>query len=191
MTYTPLSPESTVILFADLQAGIVERGSTNELPRLCRAVSALAKLASLFDIPVVVTTARSAAGAPTVIPEIAAALGELPQHMRTTTDAFLHAETRDAILKTGRTTLLIAGVATEIIVQHSALSGAAHGLQVQVAIDACSGLSPRTEDAALRRLVQAGVITTSVASIAGQLAGDFTRTEGGQALGILFELASG
>jgi hypothetical protein len=65
----------------------------------------------------------------------------------------------------------------------------AHGLDVQVVIDACSGLSPRTEDAALRRLVQAGVVTTSVASVAGQLAGDFTQPKGSTALGVLYEMA--
>lgn len=191
MNYAPLNPEKAVILFADLQAGIIERSSTNEPARLRRSVSAFAKLARLFDIPAIVTTAPAPDGVPLVTPEIAAALGELPLHTRTTTDAFLHAGTRDAILKTGRTTLLIAGVATEIIVQHSALSGAAHGLDVQVVLDACGGLSPRTEDAALRRLVQAGVVTTSVPSIAGQLAGDFTRPKGGQAVGILYEMASG
>jgi nicotinamidase-related amidase len=191
MSYAPLNPDSTVILFADLQAGIIERSFTNELPRLRRAVSALAKLARLFDISVIVTTAPAPDGAPRVTPEIAAALGEVPQHTRTTTDAFLHAGTRDAILKTGRSTLLIAGVATEIIVQHSALSGAAHGLHVQVVVDASGGLSPRTEDAALRRLLQAGVVTTSVPSIAGQLAGDFTQPKGAQAVGILYEMASG
>jgi hypothetical protein len=58
-------------------------------------------------------------------------------------------------------------------------------------IDACSGLSPRTEDAALRRLTQAGVVTTSLPSIAGQLAGDFTQSKGNQALGILYEMVSG
>ena len=125
------------------------------------------------------------------MPEIAAALGVLPEHVRTTTDAFTHAPTRDAIAQTGRTTLLVAGVATEIIVQHSALSGTAHGFQVQVVVDACGGLSPRTEDAALRRLTQAGVVTTSIASIAGQLAGDFTQPKGGKAVGILYEMASG
>jgi len=41
--YSPLDPEQTLILFADLQAGIIERGVTNELPRLRRTVSALAK----------------------------------------------------------------------------------------------------------------------------------------------------
>ena len=190
MSYAPLDPKDMVILFADLQAGIIELTATNDLSRLRRAVAALAKLAALFDIPAIVTTGP-AKGAPQVTPEIAAALGELPPHTRTTTDAFTHPPTREAIVKTGRKTLLIAGVATEIIVQHSALSAAAHGFDVQVVIDACGGISARTEDAALRRLVQAGVVTTSIASVAGQLAGDFTQPKGGQALGVLYEMASG
>jgi len=190
MSYAPLDPKNSVILFADLQEGIIELAATNELARLRRAVAALAKLAHIFDIPVVVTTAPAEGGA-RVTPEIAAALGELPQHVRTTTDAFTHAPTREAIVKTGRKTLLVAGVATEIIVQHSSLSGAAHGLHVQVVLDACGGISPRTEDAALRRLVQAGVVTTSIASLAGQLAGDFTQAKGGKAMAVLFEMASG
>ena len=189
MNYAPLDPKNTAVLFADLQAGIMELEATNDLSRLRRAVAALAKLARLFDMPAVLTTGP-AEGGPRVTPEIGAALGELPPHTRNTTDAFLHAPTRDAITGTGRRTLLIAGIATEIIVQHSALSGAARGFDVHVVVDACGGLSARTEDAALRRLAQAGVVTTSVASVAGQLAGDFTQPSGGKALGILYEMAS-
>jgi nicotinamidase-related amidase len=190
MNYAPLDPANAAVLFADLQAGIIERTRTNELARLRQAVSALAKLAHLFDIPVVVTTAPAEEGTSRVTPEIGAALGDLPQYMRTTTDAFLQAATCDAIAKTGRRTVLVAGVATEIIVQHSALSGAARGFDVQVVVDACGGLSARTEDAVLRRLAQAGVVTTSVASVAGQLAADFTQPKAGQAIGILYEMAS-
>lgn len=191
MSYAPLDPGKAIVLFCDLQAGIIELSATNDVPRLRRAVSALAKLSRLFDIPVVVTTAPGRDGAPRVTPEIAAALGELPSHTRNTTDAFLHAETRNAIVNSGRKTLLICGVASEIIVQHSALSGTAQGFEVQVVVDACGGLSPRTEEAALRRMAQAGVVTTSVASISGRLAGDFTESKGGQAVGILFEMAGG
>jgi nicotinamidase-related amidase len=191
MSYAPLDPSQTVVLFADLQAGIIELSATNEVTRLRRAVSALAKLARLFDIPAVVTTAPGRDGAARVTPEIAAALGELPAHTRNTTDAFLHAPTRDAIISTGRRTLLVCGVASEIIVEHSALSAAAQGFQVQIVVDACGGLSLRTEDAALRRMTQAGIVTTSIASISGQLAGDFTQPKGGQAVGILYEMAGG
>jgi nicotinamidase-related amidase len=191
MSYLPLQPSSTMILFADLQTGIVELQSTNEPKRLRAAVAALAKLAQLFRIPTIVTTAPGEGGKPIVIPEIISVLGDVSQHTRTTTDSFTHPATRDAILAVKRPTLLIAGVATEIIVQHSALSGAANGLNVQIVVDACGGLSPRTEDAALRRLTQAGVVTTSVASVAGQLAGDFTQGSGAQALGVLYEMAAG
>ena len=190
MNYGPVDRADIVVLFADLQAGIIERAATNDVARLRRAVSALAKLTRLFDIPAIVTTAWTSEGVPRVTPEIAAALGELPQYTRTTTDAFLHEATREAIRKTARKTLLIAGVATEIIVQHSALSGATQGFHVQIVVDACGGLSARTEDAALRRLVHAGVVTTSIPSIAGQLAGDFTQPKGMQALGIFYEMAS-
>src|SRR5215475_7320953 len=76
--YEPLDPAKAVILFADLQAGVIELSTTNELARLRRAVSALAKLAHLFEIPAVVTTAPANDKAPQVTPEIAAALGDLP-----------------------------------------------------------------------------------------------------------------
>jgi hypothetical protein len=66
MIYVPLDPLATVVLFADLQAGIIERVTTNELTHLRRAVSALAKLTKLFDIPAVLTTAPSEGGAPRV-----------------------------------------------------------------------------------------------------------------------------
>lgn len=189
MSYAPLNPNDAIVLFADLQEGIIERAATVDLARLRRAVAAVAKLAALFDIPAIVTTAP-AVGGPRVTHEIAASLGELPRHVRTTTDAFTHAPTREAIENTGRKTLLVASVATEIVVQHSALSARARGFQVQVIVDACGGLSQRTEDAALRRLTQAGVVTTSVASLAGQLAGDFTQPKGSQALGVLYEMAA-
>ncbi|MBV9563681.1 MAG: isochorismatase family protein [Bradyrhizobium sp.] len=188
MNYAPIDPSGTMVLFADLQSGIVELGVTNELALLRRAVAGLAKLAKLFDMATIVTTAPGEGGEAVVISEIAAALGPLPQHMRKTTDAFTDAASRAAILAVNRRTLLISGVATEIIVQHSALSAAAQGFDVQIVLDACGGLSRRTEDAALRRLVQAGIVTTSVASIAGQLAGDFTQPNGGQALEVLYEV---
>lgn len=118
MSYTPLNPAQAVVLFADLQSGIIELAKTTEPSHLRRAVAALAKLARLFDIPVVVTVAPGSEGAPRITPEIGAVLGELSPQVRNTTDAFLHPETFSAIAGTGRKTVLISGVASEIIVQH-------------------------------------------------------------------------
>jgi nicotinamidase-related amidase len=191
MTYAPLDPAAPVILFADLQKGIVERSTTLEEAQLRRGVGVLARLAQLFSIPVVVTAAPSPLGAPEIVSEIGQVLGDVRPLVRNTTDAFTHAPTREAIERTGRRTLIVSGVATEVIVQHSCLSAAARGYSVQLVVDACGGISPRTEDASLRRLVGAGVVPTSLASLAGQLAGDFTQQRGAQALGILFQMAGG
>ncbi len=189
-TYAPLDPSRVAVLFADLQAGIMERAATVDHAHLGRGASALARLTRLFGIPAVVTTAPTGGGDPKMAPELTEVLGEVLLHTRTTTDAFTDPATRAAILATGRRVLLVAGVATEVIVQHSALSALAYGWEVQVVVDACGGLSPRTEDAAFRRMTHAGVICTSIASLAGQFAGELTQPTAQQALGVLYEMAA-
>ena len=101
------------------------------------------------------------------------------------------AEIRAALESSGRRTLLVSGAATEVAVQLPSLTAAAEGFDVHVIVDACGGVSPRTEDAALRRLSQAGVKTTSLPTLIGELAGDFTLPKGQQAIGVLFELTGG
>jgi hypothetical protein len=50
--------------------------------------------------------------------------------------------------------------------------------RVQVPVDACGGLSARTDDAALRQIEAAGGVTTSVVSLATAMAPDFAQEPG-------------
>ena len=185
-----INADDTVILFADLQAGIVELTTTNPLEHLKRRVRALAKLAKLLQIPVVVTGIRGENGeSARMLPEIAEALGELPTLHRMTCDSFLSPEIVSTIKGTGRKTLLISGVATELAVQLPALTAADQGYRVYVVIDACGGVSERTEQAALMRISKAGASAVSVMTLAGELAGDFRDPKAQQAIGILYEMA--
>lgn len=185
-----IDPQDAVILFADLQLGIVELTQTNPLPSLKTAVLGLAKLAKLFDIPVIVSGVQGEDGSPAkVVPEIAHALGELPTHHRTTCDSFLNSDIADAIKASGRKTLLISGVATELAVQLPALTATDLGYRVYVVLDACGGMSERTEQAALLRITQAGATAVSVMALAGEIAGDFRESKAQQAIGILYEMA--
>ncbi len=185
-----INAQDAVVLFADLQAGIVELTATNSLERLRKAVRGLAKLAKLMQIPVIVTGIRGENGEPAnVIAEIAEALGDVPTLHRTTCDSFHNAEIRSAIKVTGRRTLLISGVATELAVQLAALSAADEGYEVYAVLDACGGMSERTEQAALFRMSKAGATTVSVMTLAGELAGDLRDARGQQALGIVYEMA--
>jgi nicotinamidase-related amidase len=185
-----IDPQDAVILFADLQSGIVELTQTNLLPKLKTAVLGLAKLAKLFDIPVIVSGVEDEDGSPAkVLPEIAQALGKLPTYHRTTCDSFLNTDIADAIKASGRKTLLISGVATELAVQLPALTATDLGYCVYVVLDACGGMSERTEQAALLRITQAGATAVSVMALAGEIAGDFHDAKAQQAIGILYEMA--
>jgi hypothetical protein len=185
-----ISTGDAVILFADLQSGIVELSQTNPLKSLKTGVRGLAKLAKLLAIPSIVSGVRGEGGNPAnMIPEIEEGLGDLPTHHRTTCDSFQNEEIVSAITATGRKTLLISGVATELAVQLPALSAADQGYRVYVVVDACGGMSERTEQAALQRMTKAGVTTVSVMTLAGELAGDFREAKAQQAIGILYEMA--
>ena len=183
--------KDTIILFADLQSGIVELSRTNPVDRLKKGVLALARLAKLMGIPVVVSGVRGENGNPSnMIPQIAEGLGDLPTHHRTTCDSFLNEEIVSAINATGRKTLLISGVATELAVQLPALTASDEGYNVFVVLDACGGMSERTEQAALQRMARAGATMVSVMTLAGELAGDFREAKAQQAIGILYEMAN-
>jgi isochorismate hydrolase len=185
-----INPQDSVILFADLQAGIVELTQTNPLARLKTGVRALARLAKLFDIPAVVSGIRGEDGSPAgVLSEIADGLGSIPTHHRTTCDSFLNEEIVSAIKATGRKTLLLSGVATELAVQLPALTASDLGYNVYVVMDACGGMSERTEQAAVLRMAKAGATTVSVMTLAGELAGDLREPKAQQAIAILYEMA--
>ncbi len=185
-----INPDDAIILFADLQSGIIELTATTTIERLRKGVRSLAKLAKLLQIPVIVTGIQGDGGEPAKItPEIAEILGEPPTLHRTTCDAFLNPEIVSAIKATKRKTLLISGVATELAVQLPALSASEAGYRVYVVVDACGGMSERTEQAALQRIGKAGASTVSVMTLAGECAGDFREPKAQQAIGILYEMA--
>lgn len=185
-----IDPQDTVVLFADLQAGIVELTQTTSLDRLKKSVLALAKLTKLYGMPAFVSGVAGTDGSlPKVIPQIAEGAGDLPTHVRTTADSFRNEDITIAVGATGRKTLIISGVSTELAVQLPALTAADHGYKVFVAIDACGGMSERTEQAALLRMSKAGATTIPVMTLAGEIAGDFRDPKAQQAVGILFDLA--
>ena len=185
-----IDPQDALVLFADLQLGIFERAKTIPPDRLQLGVRALAKLAKLFEMPAIVSGIRGEGGEPAIIiPEIAEGLGEILTHHRTTCDSFLNAEILAAVQATRRKTLLISGVATELAVQLPALTASDMGYEVYVVIDACGGVSERTEQAALQRMTKAGVTMVSVMTLAGEFAGDFREAKAQQAVGILYEMA--
>ncbi len=181
-----LSGANVAVVFLDLQAEIVKNNRTCEGLEL--HAGALAKLAALHQLPAIASSVPP--GGP-YLANVLEALPEIKPMPRMFTSAFSDSATAAAIAATGRRTLVLSGVASEIVVQRTALDALASGYAVYVAVDACGGVGARTEDAAWRRITQAGGVTTSVTTLAAELAGDFTSELGGKTLGIMYETLGG
>ena len=187
-----IDPQDCIVLFADLQQGIIELARTIPLEQLRKGVKGLAKLAKIFGLPVLVSAVAGEDGKPAAItPEIEEGYGKYPIHHRTTANSLLNEEILSFIKNSGRHTILISGVATELAVQLPATTAAEQGYRAILVMDACGGISERTEQAALARIAQAGATTTCVMTLAGELAGDFRQPTAQAAVGVVFEMAAG
>jgi nicotinamidase-related amidase len=164
----------------DARSGLSARTENAALRQIEAAggASILARCARLLGLPVHHSVVPEGGKAPEVLPDLAKETEGAPQFARMTADPFLDPQTREAIDAVKRPVLVIAGLATEAVVLHAALSALERDYRVQVPVDACGGLSARTEDAALRQIEAAGGVTTSVVSLVTAMAPDFAREPG-------------
>jgi isochorismate hydrolase len=182
-----LSTESAQVVFCDLQKQIVARSKTTEPDALRQSAGVLLQVAKLFGLPTTLSVVPEQEKAPESIPELRN--DEFaPEKLRTCASPFLDPATVQRLAETDRKVLILAGFATEVVVLHAALDARMQGYQVIVAVDACGGMSERTEQAALSQLEGAGVLISSVVSVATKLAPDFTTEKGKQMFALLQQL---
>ena len=173
------------VLFADLQPSIVARSKTNSPTALAASAGVLAEVAGLLGLPAHFSVVPDGGKPPVLIPELAQRAGNAALLPRMSASPFLDVATCSALTATRRKTLVVAGFATEVVVLHAVRMAIAAGYQVLVPVDACGGMSARTEDAAFRQIEAAGGITTAVVSLVTSLAPEFSASPGQQAFAAL------
>lgn len=176
-----LTASNAALLLLDIQPGIVDNSHTQSARLLKLAASVSVKAAGLLGIPAFVSVVPMGPEAPEPVSE----LKGLPLFARQHAGSFDQPSIREALAATGLKTLAIGGVVSEVAVLHGALTAIREGYTVHVLVDCCGGLSERTEQAAFRQIERAGGLLSSVASFYTQIAGDFTKSEGQQVLGLL------
>ncbi len=80
-----------------------------------------------------------------------------------------------------------AGVTTDICLAYPAISACREGYQVQAVMDASGSPYEISEEMSRRRMEREGVVLTATNTLMAELAQDWSRPEGGQLLGILFQ----
>lgn len=179
MSYDRLSADNAAVMFVDHQTGLSNGVQDQSLPEYMTAVAALAKLTKAFNLPAIITT--SAADGPNgpVLPIITQTLPDAPIiHRPGEINAWSNPAFVEAIEKTGRKKLIVAGVSTEVCVTFVALSAIKAGYDVYAVIDASGTWNKLVQEVALARMVQAGVVPMTWVAVAAELQADWRNVTG-------------
>jgi nicotinamidase-related amidase len=176
-----------VLLLVDCQPGLSLASASRPLQTQVNNVTALARTANVFGVPVVVTTSARDRFSGPIYSQLQAVV-TTPVLERHLLNAYEDASVKKALRDTGRSQVIIAGLLTEACVAFPALSLRDTGGEVFVVGDCCAGISEETHQLALQRMMAAGVTMLSWIQLLLEWQQDWTNhaTYGG-ATSILFD----
>jgi len=161
-----LDPTDTVFLLLDHQTGLFQNVKDIDVAQLRANTTALAKLATLAQIPVIQTASIPDGPNGPLMPEIKEAAPQLLYVPRKgEVNAWDNAAFVKAVRETGKKTLIMAGVWTSVCVMFPALDAKAAGFKVYAVMDASGDPSEFASRTSLARFTQAGIIPTSTNAV--------------------------
>jgi nicotinamidase-related amidase len=182
MNYERLTAKNAALLLLDHQTGLSNGIQDQSLPEYINNVAALGMLAKIFDLPIVITTSASNGPNGPILPVITQLLPHAPViHRMGEINPWQNASFVEAVQKTGRKKLIVAGVPTEVSVTFVALSALQEGFDVYAVIDASGTWNKLVQQVAVARMAQVGVVPITWLAVAAELQGDW-RTETGREL---------
>jgi nicotinamidase-related amidase len=176
-TDTLLTPQNAVLALIDYQPEQYAGVASVEHDELLAHVTMLGRVATTFELPVVLSTVYVKHGMSGTNSELLEVLPEVPEIDRTTMNSWEDPDFRAAIERTGRKKLIIAGLWTEVCVAFPTLDALQEGYQVYVVADAIGGVSRVAHESAMQRMIQAGATPISVLGLACELQRDWGRPE--------------
>ncbi|MFC8662025.1 isochorismatase family protein [Streptomyces sp. NPDC057199] len=168
----PVSPQNAAVLFIDNQTNLMLGTNSIDTTLLLNNTAGLASLASIYELPVVLTTTGGGADGPSgaLVHPITDTFPNQPIINRLDyLNAMDDPRFAEAVTKTGRKKVILSGLTTDFCLVYPAASLIAAGYHVLIAVDASGSWTKEINDAALQRLIQMGATPTNVQQLAGEL----------------------
>jgi nicotinamidase-related amidase len=184
------TPENAAMLLIDHQVGTIAWTHSHDVEEVKKNALSLAKIATAVGMPLVLTSSMEDNIQGPLVSELKeiAPKAFADRIKRVGIVNAMHDENfSNAVKATGRKKVVVAGITTEVCVVFPVLQLLDEGYEVQVVTDASASFTKIGDDAALRRMEQAGAVITSTSQIISELAIDWT-TPRGQALAQLLGL---
>jgi nicotinamidase-related amidase len=173
-----IDPKDAVMLLIDHQSGLFQLVRDIDLPTLRHHVCALAKVSRLARIPTFTTASVPDGPNGPLIPEIHQHNPEAVYIPRTgQINAWDNPKWVEAIEKTGRKTLLIAGTLTSVCMAFPTLSAVTAGYKVFCIIDASGNWSKMATYSTTARIAQAGAMPIDTYAVLAELMSTWNRPD--------------
>lgn len=178
-THGMIDPDDVVMLLIDHQSGLFNTVQDIPVPDLRHNAIALAKTATLLDIPVLTTASVPDGPNGPLIPEIHECAPHAQFIPRTgQINAWDNPPFVEAIEKTGRKTMVIAGTLTSVCLAFPAISAIEAGYKAYCVVDASGNWSKMATDLTIARITQAGAIPMDTFAMVAELMRTWNRAEG-------------
>ena len=166
-----LDRANTVILLVDHQVGLLSGVRDIKTSELKANLVALVRCAKLLGVPIVATNVAPEMWGP-LLPEVSSEIQGQAVIDRTVVNAWDEPKVVDAIKKTGRKQLLVAGISLEVCAAFPALSAKAEGYDARVVVDASGTFNVAKKQTGLARLQMAEVQIVDYATAAVEMLHD-------------------
>ncbi len=171
-----LTPENAALVLIDYQPEQVGTVGSLGHDELMLNATAVARAASAYQLPVVLSTVGVELGANSgTIAELRNALPATEEIDRSTLNSWEDPDFRSAVTATGRMKIIMTGLWTEVCVAFPALDMLREGYEVYPVADAIGGISREAHEAAMQRMQQAGAQPVNAISLAAELQRDWAR----------------
>lgn len=177
--------QDVLFVFADLHPGLIKTSKTIPAESLEENVGGLAKVSRAIKAPALFLTVPQNGQPGELVNSLRDYANSGNTIFRKIADPFLVTDISEAIRRSGRKTLIVAGYTAEVVVLLTSLGSLREGYKVFIPVDCIGSKSPRTEEAVLQQAEQAGAVITSLSTLAAQLAPDFSQEPGTTILSVI------
>ena len=130
----------------------------------------MAKVATLYELPIILSTVGVAAGYQAdTIPELRAVLEGIEPIDRNTVDAWDSPDFRAAVEATGRRKFIMGALWTEVCLVYPALDMLLEGYEIFAVSDVSGGTTVDAHERGMQRLVQAGAVPVTWEAVMAEL----------------------
>ncbi|SPO03016.1 related to ycaC, hydrolase of unknown specificity [Cephalotrichum gorgonifer] len=181
--YQRLDKTDALLVMVDIQEGLINLVKDADTALYRSNILAHSGLAQVFDLPVIITTSAPA-GPNGVVPKELLAM-----HPNATVidrsgevNAWDNEEFREAVRESGKSQVIVAGIATDVCTTFLALSLRQEGYGVWANADASGTTSVFVRDLANQRMLGAGVQVLSILALMSELMRSWADTPGAKEL---------